>query len=183
MSSPKKPVILETKILARTNIFQIEGVHLRFSNGEERHFERLHGKKHGSVMIVPLLDNETVLLVREYGVGFEDYFIGLPKGTVDSDEDFFTAANRELMEEIGYGAKELQLLKSFSSPAYTTRQMKVVLARDLYPKRLPGDEPEAIEVVPWKLSDLDLLINREDFHEANSIAALYMVRDIINGSK
>jgi ADP-ribose diphosphatase len=179
-----KPVILATTMLATTGIFEIEGVHLRFRNGEERHFERLRGRAHESVMIVPMLDATTVLLVREYGVGLEDYYLGLPKGTVDLGEDFLDAANRELMEETGYGAGKLELLKSLSSaPAYTMRKMKLVLAQDLYPKRLLGDEPEPIDVIPWQLTDLDQLMSREDFHEARSIAALYMVRDMLHGDK
>lgn len=175
-----KPKILSTEILASTNIFQIEGVHLKFSNGEERKFERLCGHIHDSVMIVPVLDNDTVLLAKEYGVGLDDYYLGFPKGTVLANEDILLAANRELMEEMGYGARKLQLLKSLSSaPAYTTRSMKLVLAMDLYERRLPGDEPEAIEVIPFKLSELDQLMARSDFHEARSIAALYMVRDFL----
>lgn len=180
----KKPVILETKVLASTHIFQIEGVHLRFSNGEERHFERLRGHAKEAVMMIPLLDSETVLLVREYGVGLEDYYLGLPKGTVDYDEDTLTAANRELMEEIGYGARSLTLMKPLSSsPAYTTRRMQVVLATDLYQQRMQGDEPESIEVVPWKLDDIELLLDRDDFHEARSIAALFMIRNWLQQKK
>jgi ADP-ribose diphosphatase len=179
--SVRKPSVLETKILAKTKIFQIEGVHLRFSNGEERHYERLRGSRGAeAVMIVPILDSETVLLIKEYAVGLEDYYLGFPKGTVDDNEDFLVAANRELMEETGYGARNLEILKTMSSsPAYTTKKMKIILASDLYEKRLEGDEPETIEVVPWKLDNLEALISRDDFHEARSIAALFMVRDLM----
>jgi ADP-ribose diphosphatase len=176
----KKPTILNKKLIANTKIFQIEALHLRFANGEERHYERLHGHTREAVMIVPLLDDDTILLVREYGAGLEDYYLGLPKGAVEPDEDLLTAANRELMEETGYGARNLTLLKSLSSsPSYTTRKMRVVLASELYQQRLLGDEPETIEVIPWKLKEIHLLIEREDFHEARSLAALYMVRDLL----
>jgi ADP-ribose diphosphatase len=173
----KKPVILDVKVLAATRIFQVESVALRFSNGEERNFERLRAQSYESVMIIPLLNHESILLVREYGVGLEDYYLSFPKGTVNQNEDILTAANRELMEETGYGAKKLIMWKSLSSsPSYTTRKMKMVLAMDLFQQRLMGDEPEMIEVVPWKLKDLDLLLEHEDFHEAKSIAALYMLK-------
>ncbi len=177
----KKPIILETRVIANTQIFQVEEVRLRFSNGVERRYERLKGQRHESVLIVPVLDKDTILLVKEYGVGVEEYYLGLPKGSVDQGEDVLTAANRELMEETGYGANKLQLMKSLSSaPSYTVRKMSVVIATDLYQKSLIGDEPEEIEVIPWKLSALHQLIEREDFHEARSIAALYMVRDMLN---
>jgi ADP-ribose diphosphatase len=180
-----KPTILEKKILVHTKVFMIESVHLQFLNGQERYFERLQGSRgREAVMIVPLLDKETILLVREYGVGLEDYYLGFPKGTVDGNEDILAAANRELMEETGYGANHLTLMKSLSSsPAYTTRKMKIVLARDLFEKRLTGDEPEDIQVIPWKLKDIELLMGRNDFHEARSIAALYMVRDLLKSNE
>jgi ADP-ribose diphosphatase len=54
-----------------------------------------------------------------------------------------------------------------------------VLASDLYEKRLDGDEPEPIEVVPWKISALDELMKCKDFTEARSVAALYRVRDLL----
>lgn len=179
--SVTKPSVLETKVLAKTKIFQIEGVHLRFSNGEERHYERLRGSRGAeAVMIVPILDSETVLLVKEYAVGLEDYYLGFPKGKVDDNEDLLAAANRELKEETGYGAHHLEILKTMSSsPAYTTKQMTIIVAHDLYEQRLDGDEPETIEVVPWKLNNLEALISRDDFHEGRSIAALFMVRDFV----
>ena len=175
-----KPDILAVQTVASTQIFAIEQVHLRFNNGQERYFERLRGHGQEAVMIIPMLDQDTVLLVREYGVGLEDYFLGLPKGTANVGEDILTAANRELMEEIGYGARKLQVIKQLSSsPAYNTRTMSLVLATELFVQELPGDEPEKIEVIPWKLNDLSQLCQRDDFHEARSIAALYLVRELM----
>ncbi|MBV2096504.1 MAG: ADP compounds hydrolase NudE, partial [Candidatus Thiodiazotropha sp. (ex Codakia orbicularis)] len=58
-------------------------------------------------------------------------------------------------------------------------QTHVILARDLYPDRQPGDEPEPIEVVPWRLRDWDELIGQPDLTEARSIAALYLTRDLL----
>jgi len=178
---PTKPDILQTKLIAKTQCFSIEQLHLRFANGEERIFERLRGVLR-AVMMVPLLDDNTVLLIREYGAGIQDYCIGLPKGAVHADEELLVAANRELKEEVGYGARELKIIKTFSlSPAYMSRSMHLVLCRDLYEERLPGDEPEPIEVIPWQLDRLDELVARDDFHEARSIAALYMIREMIHG--
>ncbi len=57
--------------------------------------------------------------------------------------------------------------------------LTVVLAENLYAARLEGDEPEPIEVVPARISELDDWVWREDFSEARSIAALYMARDIL----
>ncbi len=163
---------------ARTRLFRVEELLLRFANGVERVYERLSHPPHGAVLVVALLDDDTVLLIREYGAGVEGYELGLPKGACHAGEDRLAAANRELMEETGYGAHHLEFLKTVTlSPAYMNHRIDLVLARDLYEKRLPGDEPEPIEVVPWALSDLENLVMRDDFTEARSLAALYMVRD------
>src|SRR3546814_4845578 len=82
------------------------------------------------------------------------------------------------MEEAGYGANSVQVLRSLTlAPTYMSHQTHLVLARDLYPKRLPGDEPEEIDVVPWKLDALHELILREDFSEGRSIAALFRTEE------
>jgi ADP-ribose diphosphatase len=60
-----------------------------------------------------------------------------------------------------------------------THVTHVVLARDLYPSRLPGDEPEQLEVVPWALDRLPELTARADCTEGRTIAALYIARDFL----
>jgi len=55
-----------------------------------------------------------------------------------------------------------------------------VLAEDLFEEAAEGDEPEPLEIVPQKLSELEKLTYNEDLTEARSILALYMARDIIN---
>jgi len=106
------------------------------------------------------------------------YELGLVKGRIDAGESPIEAANRELMEEAGYGARDLQVLRSITlAPVYMSHQTHLVLARDLYPQRLPGDEPEELEVVPWKLDDLGELILREDFSEGRTIASLFIARE------
>jgi ADP-ribose diphosphatase len=175
---PSKPETLHRKEVARSRLFRVEAVGLRFSNGVEVEYERLTSSTSGAVLVVPLLDRDTVLLVREYAGGTDRYELALPKGRVEAGEELLAAANRELMEEVGYGARELTRLRSLTvAPGYMQHSTHIVLARDLYEQRLPGDEPEPIEVVPWSLSRLTELFERDDFSEARSIAALFMVRD------
>ena len=115
-----KPTILNKTIIAKSRLFRIESLDIQFSNGEQRNYERLaRGNPGGGVLIVPMLDCETVLLIREYSAGVHRYELGLPKGKTDADETFLDAANRELKEEVGFGARKLHHLSSFSiAPSY-----------------------------------------------------------------
>jgi ADP-ribose diphosphatase len=65
------------------------------------------------------------------------------------------------------------------APGYQTNITHIILAQDLYEASAEGDEPEPIEVVEYKLSELETLVYNEDLTEARSIAALYMAREII----
>jgi len=178
MTERKLPEILSAHIAAETKLFRVEALHLRFANGVERHYERLRAGTRPAVMIIALLNDHTVLLTREYAAGVERYELALPKGLSEAGEAPEQAANRELMEETGYGARKLTRLKSLTlAPGYLNHRMELILAEDLYEQRLPGDEPEEIEVVPWSLHELDRLFERDDVSEARTIAALLLVRD------
>ncbi len=177
-----KPEILAAEIIARTRMFRVEQVQLRFSNGVEACYERLRSSSAGAVLVIPMLDRETILMIREYAAGVHRYELALPKGRIEDGEDLLDAANRELMEEVGYGARRLTRMASLTlAPGYSGHITHLVLAEDLYEQRLPGDEPEEIEVVPWPLADLQGLLACEDCTEARSIAALYMARDLLAG--
>jgi ADP-ribose diphosphatase len=178
----KPPIIHATRECVDSRFLRVEQLDLEFSNGEKRTYERLRASGLGAVIIVPMLDDDTVLLVREYGAGVGRYELSLPKGRLDQDETAEQGADRELKEEVGYGAKRLKILHNLSlSPGYMTHMAHVVLAQDLYPERLPGDEPEELDVVPWKLSELHMLIGRDDVTEGRSIAALFMAREYLAG--
>jgi ADP-ribose diphosphatase len=176
----KLPVIHSTRVLNEGGRFPVEQIDLEFSNGERRTYERMRGSGRGAVVIVPLIDRDTVLLVREYAAGLHVYDLGLPKGRLERGEDILAGANRELKEEVGYGANRLRLVGKLSlAPGYMSHMTHVVLAEDLYPERLAGDEPEELEVVPWKLDNLHELVVREDVSEGRSIAALFMTRELL----
>jgi ADP-ribose diphosphatase len=175
-----KPVITRTRTIAETRLFRVEQLDISFANGVDVVYERMYGSPHGAVLAVPMLDDDTVLLIREYAAGAERYELSLPKGRIEDNEEPVAAANREMKEEVGYGARQLTRLKSLTeAPGYFRHETHVVLAQDLYPERHEGDEPEPIEVVPWPLSKLEQLLDDPECTEARSIAALYMVRSYL----
>lgn len=178
----QKPHALARAIVAKSRLFTVEEVQLRFSNGVERTYERLvnRNKGGGAVMIVALEDEHNVILIEEYCCGTDRYELSLPKGLIEAGEDVLTAANRELQEEAGFAAHQLEHITALTlSPGYMNQSIQVVLARELYPSTLEGDEPEPIHVSRVSLRELSQLALAENFTEGRALAALYLVRDLL----
>ncbi|WP_286234432.1 ADP compounds hydrolase NudE [Thalassotalea sediminis] len=185
MSNNKQlPKINKRTSIAKSMLFSIEQLALTFSNGAERVYERMEGSGRGAVMIVPMTTDDQLILVKEYCAGTHSYELGFPKGLIDPGEKAIEAANRELKEEVGFGANELNALhKVAMAPAFFAGDMEIFTARDLYPEKLPGDEPEPMELVYWPIQNYAQLLSRSDFNEARSIAALMLVVDQLRTRK
>jgi ADP-ribose diphosphatase len=163
--------------LPRHVFFKIEALHLEFSSGESRVYERLPEGSTSGVIVVAINAIDELVLIREYAAGFHEYQLTLPKGAVDLGETLELAADRELAEEIGFAATNIEFVKRLSiAPGHMGYTINVMFASNLYPKVLPGDEPEPLELVFWPLSRLDELLESEQFNEARAIAALTLCK-------
>jgi ADP-ribose diphosphatase len=179
----QKPQILQQQLVAQSQLFKVEQLNLKFSNGEQRVYERLRGGGQGAVMIIACPDPDSFYLVREYCAGSDDYQLGFPKGGIDAGETVLEAANRELKEEIGFGAKRFVSLKSLAlAPSHFNATMHLVLAFDLYPESLPGDEPEPLELVSWLRAESQSLLQQPDFTEARSVAGLFLAQQFLEAN-
>ncbi|KTC78142.1 ADP compounds hydrolase NudE [Legionella brunensis] len=173
----EKPVCSKRLVIAKSNLFTIEQMHLHFANGAQRVYERIRSHGHGAVLIAAITADDSLLLVREYAAGTDSYELAFPKGIVNQGETALEAANRELREEAGFAAKKLHSLRRMTlAPGYFGAVLDLVAAYDLYPSPLPGDEPEPLEVIEWPLEATEELLLRPDFSEARSIAALFLVK-------
>ncbi len=175
----KLPEILNTSIITKTDFFRIEKLQLRFSNGEERFYERMLGREHGAVLMVPVL-GEDLLLVREYCAGTHRYELGFPKGRVEDGEGWEAASERELREEVGYKAGKYTFLRSVNSaPSFFRSSIDLVLAEELiYDPLKTGDEPEPLEIVKWPVSKTSELLVNPEFQEARCLVALALAKEL-----
>ena len=137
--------------------------------------------EHGaSVCVVPVDPQGNVLLVRQYRKPVEDQLLEVPAGGMEPGESPMQAAVRELQEEVGFNAREIQTLSSFwISPGWCTEFMHAFLATQLEPASLPADYDENIAVVriPW--GEVDGLLQSGEIKDAKSIASLLLALKLI----
>jgi ADP-ribose diphosphatase len=177
----QKPQILSVRTAARSRLFHIESVQLKFANGSRREFERIAaGPRAGTALVVAMPDPTTVLLVREYAVGLDRFELSLPMGRIEPGESAIAAANRELMEETGFSAAHLRSLHTLTlAPGIFGYQAEIILATELTPGALEGDEPESLELVYWPLARLDQVASTGEISEARTLAALFLARSML----
>ena len=100
----------------------------------------------GGVAILPLFDDGTVSLVRQFRYPFQEVVAELPAGKLERGEDHRPAALRELEEEVGVRAGELIYLGYlYTSPGFSTEVLHMYLARDLEPGVCHPDDDEFLE--------------------------------------
>lgn len=144
---------------------------LRTPDGRE--IKREVVEHHGAVAIVPRLDADTVLLIRQYRQAVGETLLEIPAGTLEEGEDPDACAARELEEEIGYRAGRLRpMFSQYLAPGYSSEVLHAYLGEELTPGRTHPDEDEEIELVPVKVADIEPMIRDGRIKDAKSIAAL-----------
>jgi 8-oxo-dGTP pyrophosphatase MutT (NUDIX family) len=131
-------------------VFKVLQRDVFFSDGSKKVFE--YCVRPNSVTILPFDAKGRLLLIREHRHGYAKDVWFLPAGKVDERESPKQAAQRELREETGFGAKTIKKIYQ-KSPSNTLRwDIHIYAAKDLYPAPLQGDEESPITVVPVPFS-------------------------------
>jgi nudix-type nucleoside diphosphatase (YffH/AdpP family) len=144
---------------------------VRTSDGRE--IKREVVEHHGAVAIVPLLNSETVLLIRQFRQAVGETLLEIPAGTLETGEEPDVCAARELEEEIGYRPGKLRrMFSQYLAPGYSSEVLHAYLGEDLIETAAHPDEDEQIEVVPVEVRRIEAMILNGDIRDSKSIAAL-----------
>lgn len=146
---------------------------VRLQNGRESTREIVEHAP--SICVVPVDADGNVLLVRQYRKPTDEFLLEVPAGGIEEGETPEEATRRELQEEIGHNAGDLEPLSAFwLAPGWCSEYMYAFLATDLRPADLDSDEDEFIEVIRVPLSEAPNLIARGEIQDAKSVASLLL---------
>ena len=137
----------------------------------------------GSTVIVPLFEDNSMGLIRQYRHAVSAYIYEAPAGTMEPGEDPLVCAHRELEEETGYAAGEMVSLgKTYLLPAYSDELTYVYLARELNKTSQDLDSDEIIDVQRLPLDQVLAMIASGDIIDALSILSIYHAVRYLDGS-
>jgi ADP-ribose pyrophosphatase len=138
---------------------------------------------HGSAVILPVFDDSTVALVRQYRHPAVRYLLEAPAGSLDDGERPEVGAARELQEELGLIAGRLEKLSEFFvSPGFCEEKMWVFLATELTDGPPNPEEDELLEVVRLPLDEALEMISSGEIQDAKTIIALMLAAPRIGAS-
>ena len=120
-----------------------------------KHATREYIKHPGAVVILPLFDDGTVLLERQFRYPLKQVFLEFPAGKIDPDEDSLVCAQRELQEETGYTATDWQFLCTIHNAiAYSDEHLDIYVARGLIAGEVKLDDGEFLETFIASIDDI-----------------------------
>jgi len=132
----------------------------------------------GSSMVIPILDDGTLVLVNQYRYLLGRESIEFPCGSVKDGSTHDETARHELMEETGYAAKGLSLAGEFNPYNGVTDEMcRVYVARGLEFVGGTPDETEEFEIVRWIPAEIDERIRTGVIWDGMTIAAWSIARE------
>lgn len=129
----------------------------------------------GSAVIVPIFDDGTVALVRQYRHPAVRYLLEVPAGTLAKGERPEIGAARELKEELGVVAARLEKLSEFFvSPGFCEEKMWVYLATELSEGEQALEDDEILDVVRLPIADALEMITSGEIEDAKTIIGLML---------
>jgi ADP-ribose pyrophosphatase len=153
---------------------------VRLPDGRHARWERVAHP--GAVGIVPLMEDNTVLLVRQYRHAVRGVLLEIPAGKLDTGELPADTARRELAEEVGMKAGEmLQLAEFYNSPGYSDEYFHLYLARELEEEKGEPEPDEFLEIERLPLADALGMIPTGAIRDAKSIIGLSLAMMFLSG--
>lgn len=170
----KKAVCNRSMLIKKGRVFDFFSENITLPSGVTIDMEII--RHPGAAAIVPLLDNNTVLLLKQYRHAVDGFIWEIPAGTLETGEAPLQCAGRELTEETGYTAGQFEKLVELTPlPAYSDERIHIYLARGLSRAQQNLDVDELLSVHPIKLQRSLEMVEEGKIKDAKTIVGLQMV--------
>lgn len=166
-------------LIYKGKIITVKTKKIKFPDNHTSLYEFVLHKK--AVAIVPIVDNNRIMLVKQYRPVIDKKIWELPAGIIDKNETPFQAAKRELEEETGMKAGKIKKMGTFySSPGFTDELTTIFAAMDLKKAEQKLDRDEDIIVKTFKIDKLLKMIKEKKLMDSKTVLGVLWVAGRLN---
>ncbi|RJG06356.1 NUDIX hydrolase [Noviherbaspirillum cavernae] len=142
---------------------------------------REYVKHPGAVVILPLFDDGSVLLERQFRYPLDQVFIEFPAGKIDPDEDPLVCAKRELQEETGYIAADWKFVCTIHNAiAYSNEHLDIFLARGLIAGERQLDDGEFLETFKASAPEMLAWVREGKITDVKTVIGAFWLDKMLN---
>jgi ADP-ribose pyrophosphatase len=168
---PSRLQVLASKTIYDGKVVKLKIDHVIEPGGVEAVREVVYHS--GSIVILPILSDDRIVLVRQYRYATRQRMWELVAGGMERGETIPQSARRELLEETGYRARAIKpLLDFYPSPGILSERMFLVEARDLAASKARPEEDENIEIGRFTRHELRGMIRAGKIRDGKTLVGL-----------
>lgn len=159
------------KIKYKGKLISLITKRIRLPNGYIGDFEIV--RHPGAALIIPFLDKNKIIMLRQFRPVVNAYLYELPAGTLNKNESELVCAKREIIEETGYSAKKLSILgKIYPVPGYSTEKIIIYKAEGLKKQKRNTEKDEVLKSFIFDKKKIKKLFKSAKLIDAKTICAL-----------
>jgi ADP-ribose pyrophosphatase len=144
--------------------------------------DREYIKHPGAVVILPIFDDGTILLERQFRYPLDQVFIEFPAGKIDPDEPSLDCAKRELEEETGYTATEWKFVCTIHNAiAYSNEHLDIFMARGLKAGIRKLDDGEFLDTFHAALPEMLAWVREGKISDVKTVIGTFWLEKILSG--
>lgn len=176
-----KETRLDGETVYQGHFLRVDRDTVELPNGQQT--MREYVRHPGAVVILPMLDDGRILMEKQYRYPLHQVFIEFPAGKLDAGETSLVCAQRELLEETGYQAREWQFVcRIHNAIAYSDEFLDLFLARGLSAGERQLDEEEFLDIYTPTFDELLQGVRQGQITDVKTVIGIFWLEKILAGN-
>ena len=163
----------DRKLVYKGRVFNLFCDNVTLTNGRSVNLDIIRNP--GAAAIVAVTENNEIILLKQYRYAAKDFIWEIPAGTLDPEEPHIMCAQRELIEESGYYAKEWKKIgEIIPVPGYSDEKIHIFLAAGLELAQQDLDDDEILNVFKINIKEAFKMIYSGEIFDAKTIVGIFL---------